>query len=152
MKLVKLLSCLLAGLYCLGVARGQGQPSAEQSTRKRGRTITDQEWRAMKAAVSQTDRRLETKPKWIEPGYYFWWFFVKDNFRTIHYEPCAGWYEIELIKKTKSGIDFRIIKVHGIAYDLLSGKKIAEADIVGKQYKAQINGDDQIVAVSQLQD
>lgn len=90
----------------------------------------------------------QTKTRRLESGAMFFWFFSQDR-KTIIYEPCTGTYGIHLLKESKNEIDFEITESRGIPLALLSGRKVAKSDVIGKQYKAAINGD-QISAVSEI--
>jgi len=90
----------------------------------------------------------ETKPVWLASRGLFYW-FVSSDLKSIHYEPCCGEYEIETLRHTSSELTFTVIRSGGFPIDLRNGSRIAASDVVGKKYRAKLEGD-HIVRVSQL--
>ena len=95
-----------------------------------------------------TDSPYQTKPKWLDSGGLFYWFVMQDK-KRIYYEPCCGYYDIDLLKEDKKELVFTITESYGVPLDLLSGREIPKAGAIGKQYKAKIK-EDQIISVSEI--
>ena len=91
----------------------------------------------------------QTKPKWLDSGGLFYWFVMQDK-KRIYYEPCCGYYDIDLLKEDKKELVFTITGSHGVPLDLLNGREIPKADDIGNEYRAKIKGD-QIIAVSAIE-
>jgi hypothetical protein len=90
----------------------------------------------------------QTKPRWLDSDGLFYWFFSPDK-KMVYYEPCSGNYDVDLLKESKTELIFKITDGSGVLLDLATGRRVAKADVVGKQYTAEIDGD-QIVAVSEI--
>lgn len=89
----------------------------------------------------------QTKPIWLTyTGGMFYWFITEDQ-KMVGYEPCCGIYEIDLLKEAKEELVFKVIESRGQALDLNNGQRIAKSEVVGKEFRAKIKGD-QIVAIT----
>jgi hypothetical protein len=90
-----------------------------------------------------------TKRRWLESrGLFFWWMMPYQ--RQLFYEPCCGHYDIELLKKTSRECVFKITQTYGVPLDLISGSTTSKTNAIGKQYLAEIDGEE-IVAVTEVQ-
>jgi hypothetical protein len=69
--------------------------------------------------------------------------------KSVYYEPCAGHYVVEPLRKSKSELVFRIEESYGTAIDLRTGKFVTSFEVVGKTYAAKLEGD-HIVGVSEI--
>jgi hypothetical protein len=90
-----------------------------------------------------------TKPVWLGSRGLFYW-FISTDLKLIHYEPCCGNYVVDPLRQTKSELIFKIVKSNGIALDLRNGKQLASSDVIGKKYRAKLEGD-HIVSVSEIE-
>ncbi|HUD82871.1 MAG TPA: hypothetical protein VMQ67_05185 [Candidatus Saccharimonadales bacterium] len=100
------------------------------------------------SGLTITGSPYQTKPKWLGSRGFFYWSVVQ-NKKRIYYEPCVGGYDIDLLKEDKKELVFKIIGSFGIPLDLLNGREILKTDAIGKEYRAEIKGD-QIIAVSEI--
>ncbi len=131
-------------LLCLALGLSGGLFGCSTTTRDRSAETAPPGF----SKLTITGSPYQTKPKRLGSGGMFYWFFTQDK-RHVYYEPCVGGYDIELLSEGKSELVFKITGSHGVPLDLLSGGEVSKANAIGKEYRAEIKGD-QIIAASEI--